>query len=113
MFYLRLTSWDVAVTLLLVIRGGLWLGEYLDVTVSRATSISETFPRTVLPDHRAEEREPALAAATRLLCRLHRQLLRIPELSFLPEAKGDGNDLSSERQLRQFAAHSSCDTTVM
>ena len=72
MFYLRLTSWDVAVTLVLVIRGGLWLGEYLDLTGCRATLISETSPRALLPDHRAEERNPHSRPATRLLCRLHR-----------------------------------------
>ena len=40
---------NVAVTLVLVIRGGLRLGEYLDVTGSRATLNCETSPRTLLP----------------------------------------------------------------
>lgn len=73
-------------SLVLVIRGGLWLGECLGGTASQANGSPETSPRTFGSDRRrAPGRSPALVIVdVRALCRLHRQLTRIPELSFLP-----------------------------
>ena len=73
-------------SLVLVIRGGLWLGECLGGTASQANGSPETSPRTIGSDRRRPPmRSPALVIfVVRALCRLHRQFFRIPELSFLP-----------------------------
>jgi hypothetical protein len=99
-------------TLLLVIRGGLWLDECLDVTVVGRNALAETSPRTFVPDQRrAADASSALSEspAIRTLCRLHRQFLRIEQLSFLPQTQGHRRDLSRQRHLGQFLVHASAD----
>jgi len=48
-FYLRLGR-EAGLSLIRVLREGLWLGECLGVTVSRANDLVETGPRTLVPD---------------------------------------------------------------
>jgi hypothetical protein len=48
-FYLRLGH-EAGLSLIRVLREGLWLDECLGVTVSRANDLVETGPRTLVPD---------------------------------------------------------------
>ena len=43
------SGFTLCLTLLLVIRGGLWLGECLDVTAVGRNVLAETLPRTFVP----------------------------------------------------------------
>src|SRR5438034_11620193 len=45
--------------------------------------------------------------------RLHRQLVRIPELSFLPEPERDRRDLARQRDLGQFLTYATTDARVI
>ena len=78
----------VDLSLLLVIRGGLWLGECLDGTDCRANGSPETLPRTFVSDSSEiiVDGHPLsmIDVRIRALSCLHRQFLRIPELSSLP-----------------------------
>jgi hypothetical protein len=76
-------------SLVLVIRGGLWLGECLGETAGQANGSPETHPRTIGSDRTLNldaVRPHSGSSLVRVLCRLHRQLCWIPELSFLPES---------------------------
>ena len=77
-------------TLLLVIRGGLRLDECLDVTAVGQNGPAETHPRTFVPGSieitEAGHPHSTITGSIRALCRLYRQLVRIPELSSLPES---------------------------
>ena len=87
LFETRSDSHRRGLTLFLVIRGGLWLRECLDVTDVGQNAPAETHPRTFVPNRpRAPKRVSPLddRPLARALGRLHRQFLRIPELSFLP-----------------------------
>ena len=108
-FYLRLAAVPRrGLTLLLVIRGGLWLGECLDVTVVGRNVLAETLPRTIRPGSMSvlevvthSRRSPL----NRTLCRLlHRQLLRIELFSLLPQVQGHCRDLPRQRHFRQLVA---------
>ena len=48
-FYLRLGP-EAGLTLIRVLREGLWLDECLGLTVGRANDLVETAPRTLVPD---------------------------------------------------------------
>ena len=74
-FYLRLGQ-VAGLSLIRVLREGLWLDECLGVTVSRANDLLETAPRTLVPDPGAvaEGNAPTAASWIRALARLHRQL---------------------------------------
>jgi len=52
-FYLRLGH-ETGLSLIRVLREGLWLDECLGVTVSRANDLLETAPRTLVPDPGAD-----------------------------------------------------------
>src|ERR1051325_4788441 len=100
----------VDMSLVLVIRGGLWLGECLDVTVVGRNVLAETHPRTFVSDSSEISSwvtHTRRSSLIRALCRLHRQFLRIPELSLLPQTQDHGGDLAGQRDLRQLVFHAS------
>ena len=98
-------------TLLLVIGGGLWLGECLDVTVCVGQNVpAETHPLTFVRnagDHRSGSPTPGDPRRIRTLGCLHRQLLRIKEFSFLPQPQGHRDDLPRQGHLRQIVLDAS------
>ena len=62
------------------------------MTAGRAKLLLETHPRTFVSDAMYGTPLSFLTRGRHLIrasCRLHRQLVRIPELSFLPKAERD------------------------
>src|SRR5216684_584897 len=86
------------------------------MTAGRAKLCDETHPRTFVSDTMdgtARASSLDVVHLIRALCRLHRHLVRIPELSFLPEPERDRRDLARQRNFGQFLAYAATDARVI